>query len=448
MRTLKEKSYTPRIVNLTSTNKRSVGKLRTKNLASAFTKYSTRVFGLFQALSGVKDGRKNPSVKLDSILSVLTLGIAIRTGSFLSIENKIRNGIFKRLLRGTKLPSADTITYALERVSEDDVRQILDQITQKVRRNKAVSKDTIGGYQVTAIDGTGVFSTEIERFGKDAHPRGIHDKKDGKRYHEQAISICRVGNIPLIYEMKRIPKGSCEITAAYELVKELYKRQGHFCDIIVADALYAKANFINTVRKCHMDAIIRVKQENYEIIKDMNGLCKNREPDVVLKNVRPQKKAKGTYYDVKIWDIDGFTSWENVEEPLRCLKVEETIKIKQNGKTKTKTYITYFVTTCDKSVSAKTIWEIGHRRWDIEDSAFYDLKINWHFDHIYTHNANATQVLWLLFAITYNVYRLFVNRNLRSEKYKRQPMKELASKILIDLTHITITLKEIIRQVE
>ena len=106
---------------------------------------------------------------------------------------------------------------------------------------------------------------------------------------------------PLIYEMKRIPKGGCEITAAYELVKELYKRQGHFCDIIVADALYAKANFINTVRKCHMDTIILCKaKKTMKLLKDMNGLCKNREPDVVLKNVGPQKKAKGTYYDVKI----------------------------------------------------------------------------------------------------------------------------------------------------
>ena len=51
-----------------------------------------------------------------------------------------------------------------------------------------------------------------------------------------------------------------------------------------------------------------------------------------------------------------------------------------------------------------------------------------------------------MFAITYNVYQLFVNRNLRSDKYKRQPKKELASKMLVDLTHMTISLREIIKQ--
>ena len=420
--------------------------MRAKNLALAFTKYSTRLFNLFQAFSTVNDERKNASVKLDSILSVLTLGIVTRAGSFLSIENKIHNGIFKRLFRGVRLPSADTITYALKRASEADVRLILDRITKKVRYNKAIAEDTIDGYQVAAIDGTGVFCTENENFGKDAHPRGIHDNKDGKLYHEQALAICRVGNMPLLYDLKRIPKDSSEITSAYELVEDLYKRQGHFCDIIVADALYAKATFINTVRKCHMDAIVRVKQENYDIIKDMNGLCKGRKPDAVLKNVRPQKYNRGAYYDVKIWDIDGFTSWENVEEPLRCIRVEETVKFKQNGRLQSKTYITYFVTTCDKSIKAETIWKIGHRRWDIENSIFHDLKTNWYFEHNYTHDSNALQVLWLIFAITYNVYQLFVYRNLRSYKYKRQPKKELASKMLIDLTHITISLREIIKE--
>ena len=92
------------------------------------------------------------------------------------------------------------------------------------------------------------------------------------------------------------------------------------------------------------------------------------------------------------------------------------------------------------------IWKIGHRRWDIENSIFHDLKTNWYFDHNYTHDSNALQVLWLIFAITYNVYQLFVYRNLRSDKYKRQPKKELASKMLIDLTHITISLREIIKE--
>ena len=188
--------------------------MRAKNLALAFTKYSTRLFDLFQAFSSVNDERKNPAVKLDSILSVLTLGIVTRAGSFLSIENKIRNDIFKRFFGRVRLPSADTITYALERASEDDVRVILDQVTKKVRYNKAIAEDTIDGYQVTAIDGTGVFCTENEKFGKDAHPRGIHDKKDGKQYHEQALAICRVGDMPLLYDLKRIPKGSSEISSA------------------------------------------------------------------------------------------------------------------------------------------------------------------------------------------------------------------------------------------
>ncbi len=42
--------------------------------------------------------------------------------------------------------------------------------------------------------------------------------------------------------------------------------------MIVADALYLNAPFLNTVLDCHMDAVIRLKDEERLIYKDAKGL--------------------------------------------------------------------------------------------------------------------------------------------------------------------------------
>jgi hypothetical protein len=127
-------------------------------------------------------------------------------------------------------------------------------------------------------------------------------------------------------------------------MSRLYLNLFRYCDIVVVDALYAVAPFMNTVLEQNKDILVKVKQENREIIKDAEGLFKCREPDLVLKNVKVHKEAEASY-DVKIWDEEGFRVWSGVKRPLRCLKIEET-RLK-NGRIE-ETYTEYLVTSCPR----------------------------------------------------------------------------------------------------
>lgn len=54
-----------------------------------------------------------------------------------------------------------------------------------------------------------------------------------------------------------------------------------------------------------------------------------------------------------------------------------------------------------------------HRRWDIENSIFHLLKTYCSFEHCFCHDENAVPAMWLLMAIAFNLFGLFVTRNLK-----------------------------------
>ena len=68
--------------------------------------------------------------------------------------------------------------------------------------------------------------------------------------------------------------------------------------MIVADALYLNAPFLNTVLDCHMDAVIRLKDEERLIYKDAKGLFEKGEG-------RKDGFRRGRKR-IEAWDTSGF----------------------------------------------------------------------------------------------------------------------------------------------
>lgn len=67
-------------------------------------------------------------------------------------------------------------------------------------------------------------------------------------------------------------KDEGELTGGKRLIQRLHQQHGHFADVIVADALYLNAPFINTVLDCKMDTVNRLKDEKRRIFQDAEGL--------------------------------------------------------------------------------------------------------------------------------------------------------------------------------
>ena len=55
---------------------------------------------------------------------------------------------------------------------------------------------------------------------------------------------------------------------------------------------------------------------------------------------------------------------------------------------------------------------LGHQRWLIENEGFNELKNRWHLGHVYAHTPTAILNFLLVAILVYNLFHLFVQRNL------------------------------------
>ena len=134
------------------------------------------------------------------------------------------------------------------------------------------------------------------------------------------------------------------------LIERLKKRYGHFADVIVADVLYLNAPFINTLKE--------------------NGL-------------------EGCPYKLRV--VRYHEQWE------------------ENGK-ETERFM-WLVTTLE-AADYRVLWEMMHRRWDIEENGFHQLKTYYHAKHCYCRD--AVETIFNLIIIGFNVRELYLYRRSRN----------------------------------
>ena len=182
------------------------------------------------------------------------------------------------------------------------------------------------------------------------------------------------------------------------LIERLKKRHGHFADVIVADALYLNAPFINTLKENGLEGVIRLKDERRMIFQDAERLFKQDEG----------KKAsfwKGKK-KIEVWDLSGF-KMEGCPYKLRVVRYHE--QWKENGK-ETERFM-WLVTTLE-AADYRVLWEMMHRRWDIEENGFHQLKTYYHAKHCYCRD--AVETIFNLISIGFNVRELYLYRRSRN----------------------------------
>ena len=182
------------------------------------------------------------------------------------------------------------------------------------------------------------------------------------------------------------------------LIERLKKRHGHFADVIVADALYLNAPFINILKENGLEGVIRLKDERRMIFQDAERLFKQDEG----------KKAsfwKGKK-KIEVWDLSGF-EMEGCPYKLRVVRYYE--QWKENGK-ETERFM-WLVTTLE-AADYRVLWEMMHRRWDIEENGFHQLKTYYHAKHCYCQD--AVETIFNLISIGFNVRELYLYRRSRN----------------------------------
>lgn len=413
------------------------------NLAKRFYAYSERTFHLSEMFRRVKDGRKDPAHALDALLWKGIAAITTGLDSFNQWEEAIQAGDLDRIVSRTR-PSADTFSRAFGVCERTGLLDCHDAMVKKVRYNKALEDVKVEGYRVVAIDGSGTFSTRSRRLGRWAHHRrGVHGEKlDEEIYLEQVLAVSYVGGTgpTVLLALERIPPGQGETTVARKTLQRLYARQCRYCDVITVDANFAKGPVLNAVLDQKKEFVVRVKQEHYGIIQDVAGLFDGAAPDETHQNVKVRDASRRFVYDLEIWDEEGLMSWDTVNAPLRCLRIRQTRKeVNAQGEvTDVRTVTTHLVTSATKAtMPALTVWRIAQVRWDVENTGFHFLKHHFKLEHAYSYHPHVIEVMLTLFMMAFNLFMLFVHRNLRTMENKRSTFKGLMRRIYTGIVTLT-----------
>jgi hypothetical protein len=220
------------------------------------------------------------------------------------------------------------------------------------------------------------------------------------------------------------------IAAAKRLIGKVAMTHGKIVDILTLDALYAKAPIVHEALSHGMDVVVRMKEERRLIMKDAKGLFDARPPD----HEWEERDSAGNRVVVRAWDESELTSWEQVNVPIRMIKMIRTThknRIVGGKPTPQEEMIERWIaTTCYvKAISVGTISKIAAARWDIENNGFHELKTYLHMDHVYVHNPRAIEAVIGFMVLAVNLFYNFLFGHLHHFRDWRIPMSEVVEEM-------------------
>jgi hypothetical protein len=216
---------------------------------------------------------------------------------------------------------------------------------------------------------------------------------------------------------------------AMRLLKRVLALYPRAFDLVLADALYCRADFFNFLLDRRKHALVVLKDERRNLYQDAAALFASVPP------------VPGTFRsrECRWWDLDGLVSWPEVKIPVRVVRSLETYSIRRqlDKKDELQTSNWVWVTTLPRAqVPVARVVGFGHQRWDVENHGFNELVEGWHADHVLKHDAAAIECFLLMTFLALILFHAFLYLNvkpsLRQGKSRAFWAKVMAAEIYQD----------------
>ncbi len=371
-----------------------------------FCGYITKVFDFDEQVFKISDSREKPDISTSAVWVSGFLTFVLRLGSLNAIETELRIPRRMEKLVGKRKPSADSIGRIYSVMDLASLRNVLADANHRLKRNKALRTDW--PFRFAAVDGHELF-TSRSRCCPECRTRTltINGEEITEYYH--SIVVCHlIGfKIPLPLDLEPVLPGEGEVKAAKRLLERVFRKYPRFFDVVVADALYLEAPFINfcSLHKKHVITVL--KEDRLVLMQDAKGIFEMTKPGVFT-------EANET---IKVWDAEGFTT-AGTDKSLRVVYAQETERKRKRIKgewvdTVNKHEWCWASTIPKEKLSVRRLWKAGHMRWNIENNLFNVLANHWHMDHCYKHDPNAIIAFLLTLFIAFVFVQSFYHLNLK-----------------------------------
>jgi hypothetical protein len=285
-----------------------------KNYFVKLIKYIKNVYGIHHKINKLSDLKVNPSYKTGQVCLPVLVGFLFRIKSLNVLNCMLKEKEFKNVFsRDFKLPLIDTIRDTLKSIDLKGLANMNKGIIKNVIENKVFRNGTIDGFTVAAIDGTKFFGSNKKCCDKCLT---TFIKKKPHYYHSGAV-MSLVGEEPslvLDFEMYNPKvdshsKDEGELNVAKRLLSKVILAHKSLVDIVAYDALACNSTFINHCIEVGVDAVIRVKKNNKNSIRQVKSTVNKKEKVEIWEN---ETEIIEVYEE--IFYMSG------VEQPLRYVK--------------------------------------------------------------------------------------------------------------------------------
>jgi hypothetical protein len=378
-------------------------------MITRFCAYTQKVYGLWDLMAGLTEPRQKPQIPIEACWLTTFLMFVTGHSSLNAMEGDLKWP--KRLdgLLGERKPSADRLAEVFELIDPDEQRGILQAIIQRLLRNKVLQNTW--PYRFVALDGHEFFSSR-SRSCEACSERTVtvKDEEVTENYHRGVVAHLVGYEIPLPLDVEMTRPGEGEVACAKRLIDRLVQNYPRLFDGVVVDALYFEAPFVNHCLEHGKQVVGVAKGVDRLLLKDAEGVFSSMEPEVW----KPARKK------IRAWHSEDFTSFEGVDVPVRVLHTEETTRRRErkNRKWVQRDEVKdwwWFCTAPSLLLPTRVLWQVGHARWDIEDSLFNVAVNYWAMNHCFHHEPMAILNFILTLFIALILFESFYHRNLKPQ---------------------------------
>ena len=392
-------------------------------MLSRMLAYGQKIFGLMDLLDGLKDGREKPEIPAHVFPKALLILWLTRLSSLNALDQFRAQGSFKRFLRHP-MPSGDQIGNVTAVFDLAGLRSILGHMHHRLVRNKVLQ--AIHGHRLAAVDGHEINCSYARCCDACQKRTIVVDGEERIQFYHRAVVFMLVGPsffFLLDFELQR--PNEDEGTAAMRLIERVLQHHPRCFDILLGDGLYPQARLFKLLRRHDKHALVVLKDERRDILKDARSLFG---PDPTLSYHKDG-------IDYQCWDVSDLDSWDSYPEKVRLVRSLETSIVRDRrskGAKRQQTSEWIWVTTIPSTqVSTADIVLFGHRRWKIENEGFNELSNMWHADHYFHHHPVSITAFWLSLFIAHALFHCFM-RNLKPVLRQRHTCSFWAISILAE----------------
>jgi hypothetical protein len=257
-------------------------------------------------------------------------------------------------------------------------------------------------------------------------------KTEIQYYHRIVVVVLVSTSFPIPLGVRFQKNGEAEVACALALLQDLVGQLGRrFLDVLVGDALYLQARFVQEVERLGLVWAFTLKENQPELLHEAER-CTQASPTGVH-----QEPGQ----EIRYWHLPE-VDWPVADRPVRVVKtfrLEQqrrlTVSEKDGHRTKSKTPVAqpstnFYATNFELgSISPLFIHQFSRSRWRIDTEVFHTLTTDCHLKHPAVHQTTALVVLTMIRLLAYTLSLLFYHRQVCSHaRRKCDTFHELAKR--------------------